>query len=287
MGMKIIMPGSLTTVQDAGRFGYQSIGITTSGAMDQGAFYLANELAGNTKNAAVLEMTLMGATILFTSKAWIALTGANMEPMVNDRLVSMNAGIQVKEGDTLRLGYAKQGCRCYLAVHGGLDVPEVMKSRSTNLKCRLGGLEGRKLQAGDELSFLQSENQIFEQKAVSYVPPVSSVVLRVQLGPQDEYFTEQGVYDFFHSSYTVSADADRMGYKLKGTAVEAKNGVDIISDGIVFGSVQIPPNGQPIVMMADHQTTGGYAKIAVVVTEDLYKLAQCKPGDMVQFSLFE
>lgn len=284
--MKITAPGALTTVQDAGRTGYMSKGISPGGAMDVFSMKIANILVGNSPCDGVLEMTLTGVTAEFSSTEVIAVTGADMQPEINGKKIKMYASYEVSPGDVLKLGSAQSGMRAYLAVSGGFDIPPVMGSMSTNLKCAFGGYNGRALKRGDEIPLRQSVGLTLvgkrhaEGEARSYD---DSITLRVIPGPQDDLFTEKGLSTFFSSEYTVSSKSDRMGVRLDGEKAESKNGVDIISDGIALGSVQIPSAGTPIIMTADRQTTGGYAKIATVIGADMYKIAQARPGTRVRF----
>lgn len=283
MSIKIMQAGALTTIQDKGRFGYQKSGIGQAGAMDQEAYAAANRLAGNLPGAAVLEMTMQGATLKFMDKHLCALTGADMQAKLDGEPQERYQSFTVEAGQTLALGFAQSGLRGYLAIQGGIDVPKVLGSRSTDVKSRLGGLEGRALKSGDELRVGESDGMppIYTSLPVPDYP--EEVTIRAILGPQDDYFTDKGVATFFDNWYTVTPQSDRMGIRLEGAAIENKAGVDIVSDGITFGSVQVPANGMPIVLMADHQTAGGYAKIATVVSADLPKLAQLKPGQKVKF----
>lgn len=279
---RVIMPGALTTVQDKGRFGYQRFGIGTSGPMDEMAAAAANYLVGNDENAALLELTLAGCKLEFVSAGQIALTGADMGAMLNGSPVLRGRTVTVAAGDVLQLGFVKNGCRGYLAFGGGLAVPMVMGSRATNLKCGLGGIAGRALKAGDELA-------VFDQQPVAerqWEQPVyaAEITLRCVLGPQADMFTPEGLKTFFASEYVVSAQSDRMGCRLEGAPLQAINGTDIVSDGIAFGSVQVTNAGLPIILMADRQTTGGYAKIATVVSDDLWKVGQGVPGVKVRFT---
>lgn len=286
MGIKILIPGPLTTVQDLGRTGYQKFGIAPSGALDRAALITANLLAGNPPGAAGLEMTLMGAKMEFTSPAVFAVTGGNFAPALNGAPVPMNAAVSAGPGDTLAFSFAKSGCRAYVAFAGGLDVPAAMGSRSTNLKCGIGGFLGRKLAAGDEIPFAPRPGGLpapAGRSAAYAEPDQKEVTLRVVLGPQDDYFTETGLRTFLSKPYAVTNRSDRMGCALDGPAIEARSGVDIISDGIPLGAVQVPASGKPIVMLADRQTTGGYAKIATVVSADLPLFVQRKAGDIVRF----
>lgn len=290
MAIEIIQPGVLTTVQDYGRFGYQRAGIPASGVMDQKAYEDALTLVGakvsienrlkGTLPDAVLEATMFGPTLRFTEDTWFAITGANMEPKLNQIPVSMYETIKAQAGDVLSLSLAMQGCRSYIAFSGGIDVPIVMNSRSTYLKCGFGGYEGRALRKGD---LLPTKSLPCEYKKLEPTLYQDHVTLRIIEGPQEDYFTEKGKETLYHTTYTVSELSDRMGCRLEGDAIESKNGVDIISDGITFGSIQIPPNGKPIILLADRQTTGGYAKIGTVHSEDLPKLVQLKPGGTIQF----
>ena len=289
MSVKVIIPGALTTVQDAGRYGYQSSGIQTSGVMDHKAYEEANALVGNTGGEAVLEATLFGGMMEVTADTVAAVTGADMEPKVNNVPCGMNRPVLLRAGDTLSLDMAKRGCRSYIAFAGGVDVPVVLGSRSTNMKCRMGGYKGRPLQTGDAFEtglWGEEAAERYEEvrdrsfPAEAYTSPIE---VRVIEGPQAEYFTEKGKETFYSARYTISDQSDRMGYRLEGEAIESVDGTDIISDGIAFGAVQVPASGRPIVLLADRQTTGGYAKIATVCSFDIPRLVQGKPGDTVCF----
>ena len=286
--MKILSPGPLSTVQDSGRFGYMRTGFSPSGAMDTYSMKIANILVGNLPGDGVIEMTMMGMTVSFDGTAVIALTGADMKPYRNSEEdpLPLYTAIEVHKGDVIRMGTAGSGMRGYLAVAGGFDLPIVMGSLSTNLKCGLGGYKGRKLQAGDEIPLRQSIplSLIGARKATAENDYKKEITVRVVLGPQEDYFTDKGIQTFLGSWYTVSGQSDRMGVRLEGNKIENKNGVDIISDGIATGAVQIPASGTPIIMMADRQTTGGYAKIATVISADLKQMAQATPGTKIRFT---
>jgi biotin-dependent carboxylase-like uncharacterized protein len=290
--MKIIQAGPLTTIQDAGRFGYMEYGIGQSGVMDHFSYRQANQLVGNTENEAVLEMTLVGAEILFDEEVLAAYTGADMQAKIGGEKMERGRVYQIKKGQIIKFGFAKTGVRSYLAISGEIKVPVVMNSKSTDMKCGIGGFFGRKLQNRDELQVQvrkDSErriNQLMKQK-IKQMDYVGVREIRVVLGPQANIFTAKGVQTFLTSEYIVSSESDRMGMRMEGPQIEGRDKTDIISDGIVFGSIQITSAGQPIVMMADHQTTGGYAKIATVIKDDLPKLAQAGPGDHVRFKKIE
>ena len=284
MSILVKTSGPLTTVQDEGRFFHQSSGIRPSGVMDVVAYEAANALVGNENGEAVLEMTFLGATLEFRSTAWFAVTGADMQAKLDGVPVERYRAIRAEAGQTLALGMAASGCRGYLAVRGGIDVLLVMGSRSTDMSAKLGGFEGRALKAGDVLPTIPDGG--WTPSDLRYDLPVyeSAVEVRVIPGPQEEYFTASGIETFFASSYEISPDSDRMGLRLEGPEIESRSGTDIVSDGIVFGSIQVPSGGKPIILMADHQTAGGYAKIGTVLSFDLPKLAQARPGDTVRFT---
>lgn len=285
MIMKVIIPGPLSTIQDGGRFRYMSTGFGSGGAMDLRAMRIANILVGNATEDGVIEMTMTGLTAEFTCESVISLTGADMQPKLNGEDIPMYQSVQIHAGDKLTLGVAKTGMRGYLAVAGGFDIAPIMGSMSTNLKIKLGGWQGRKLQAGDRIPLRRSANLI--QQGTCKCAPENDypqvATVRVMLGPQEDYFTQTSIDTFLSAMYKVSEQSDRMGVRLEGSPIENKHGVDIISDGIAYGSVQIPASGTPIIMMADRQTTGGYAKIATVITADLYKIAQAKSGSYIRF----
>lgn len=283
----VLSPGALSTIQDEGRFGYMSTGFSPNGAMDAFSSKIANILVGNAPGDGVIEMTVTGVSVKFDSTSVIAVTGADMKPDVNGKEIKMYESVEVKAGDVLTLHVAEGGMRAYLAVAGGFDLPLVMGSMSTNLKCAVGGFEGRKLMRGDEIPLRQSiSHALIGRRRISEPEKIVSdgvMTVRVMLGPQDDYFTDKGIETFLSSEYTVSDKSDRMGVRLDGEKVENKNGVDIISDAIATGAVQIPASGTPIIMMADRQTTGGYAKIATVISADLKKIAQARPGTKIRF----
>jgi biotin-dependent carboxylase-like uncharacterized protein len=287
--MRVLAPGPLSMFQDGGRFGFMASGFSPAGALDRRAAALAHLLVGNHEDDAVLEMTFLGARLCFDTNVCVALTGGEFAVELNGEALpdAWYRAFAVNQNDVLSIGAAKSGCRSYLAVLGGFGLEPVMGSFSTNLKCGIGGWGGRRLKAGDSIPLRWPEAQaaqLAERRLAPPLPPPQNVAVRVVLGPQDDCFTKAGVHTFLSARYHVTADADRMGLKLDGPGIAAKTGYDIISDGIVQGSVQVPASGKPIVMLADCQTTGGYAKIATVVTPDLPLLAQLRPGGAVAFA---
>lgn len=286
MGIVVENGGILTTVQDEGRYGYQAFGVSTSGAMDSHSFHIANLLVGNKKEEAALEMTFMGPTLTFTSDNIIAVTGGDLSPMLDGTAFPMDRAVLVKKGQKLSFAGPKNGCRGYIAFAGGLDIPEVMGSKSTLLRNKIGGMDGRKLEKGDRIEFVAPKTELpkmAERKVVGQVYPKNEVVIRVVLGPQDDEFTEAGIRSFFWNSGTITNEFDRMGCRIEREPVEHKGDGNINTDGISLGSVQVPTNGKPIIMLADRQSTGGYAKIGTVISVDLAKIAQSQPGQRIRF----
>lgn len=287
MGVRILKGGMCTTIQDFGRTGWQNLGIRVCGVMDRRSFRIANLLLDNPENEAVMECTLIGPTLEFTSSMIISVTGGDFRPTLNDDPMPMYTAVYVTKGDVLRLGTAVTGRTCYIAFSNYLQIPVVMGSRSTDLTAGIGGFKGRALQAGDYI-----ESRIKRRK---YLPnflsrtlPVREfdedhATIRVVMGPQDDMFSRKGIETFLNSEYTVSGSFDRMGVRLDGRFIESKRGSDILSDGTVLGAIQVPSHGKPIVLLADHQTTGGYAKIAVAAGTDLPKLVQRRVGDHIRF----
>jgi antagonist of KipI len=283
----VMDPGFLSTVQDEGRIGYRAFGVPAAGVMDRYASVMANILAGNPRGAATLEMTLRGGRFRFARTEYVAVCGADMQGELNGNRIRNWSGFSIGANDELAFAYAVSGCRSYVAFRGGIDVPIVMGSRSTCLRARFGGFQGRALQAGDVLPIpraLAPASSEPVELASELVPRYTNKVrLRAMLGPQDDLFTADGIHTFFHGQYTVSARNDRMGYVLQGPRIAHKGGADIVSDALCPGAVQVPGDGTPIVLAADCQTTGGYAKIATVIGADLWRLAQTKAGDNVAF----
>lgn len=290
MGIKISSGGFLTTIQDLGRFGFQETGMSVSGVMDQRSASLANILVGNDENEGVIEVTMMGPVIEFTEDNIIAVTGGDLGAKRNGNPMPLYQAVLVKAGDVLSFQGMFSGSRAYIAFAGGLDVPVVMGSKSTNLKSRIGGFEGRKLGAGDIIGFAAPATWLPNMDKRRLEPELFSAkerTLRVVMGPQDDCFTDAGIQTFLNSTYTISNEYDRMGCRMEGETIQHKDGGDIITDGISFGAVQVPSHGNPIVMMADHQTTGGYTKIANVISVDLPLLAQCMPSFKIRFEKVE
>ena len=288
MSIQVIKPGMLSTVQDLGRWGYQNFGVPVAGPMDRCAHRLANLLVGNPPSAATVEVTLIGPELAFEARSCVAVTGAEFDIHVGDRPVPMNAAFEVPAGSHVRLGRRRQGTRAYLAVAGGIDVPAPLGSRATHLPSRVGGVGGRALVAGDRLPIGPPSGAppVLGHVRRPIVPvPRGGSDIRVMLGPQDHACTPSGLEVFRSSRYVVSEQSDRMGYRLRGPAVGLRPAKPPLSDPTPQGTVQIPGSGQPIVLMADGQTTGGYPKVATVITADLPLAGQLGPGDWIEFKV--
>jgi biotin-dependent carboxylase-like uncharacterized protein len=288
-GFKVVNSGIFDTIQDLGRFGFQQYGMIVSGAMDSYALRIGNRLLGNKENEAGIEISTPGLSLEVLSRTVIAITGANFDPTINNSPAPMWEAIEVKKGDIISFHQIKNGCRSYLLVAGGIDVPTVLGSKSTYVRGKIGGLKGMPLKKADIINIGKTnrelQNIIGRKVLANNLPDYHEEnKIRVILGPQDDYFTKDGLHDFLNSSYEITVNSDRMGYRLKGSKINSKNGSDIITDGIPLGSIQVPLDGMPIVMLADRQTTGGYAKIATVISVDVDKFAQMKPGDKVKFT---
>ena len=297
-GIKILEAGLLTTVQDSGTRGFQKYGISQSGAMDQISFRLANRLCGNDQNAACLETTLSGPTLTFVNEFDFVLTGAVFEAATLDgQNIEMNKKYHAAAGSMLSCGIASKGLRSYIAFSGGILVPELFGSRSTNLKSKSGGYYGRKLESGDQLALgYKKEGRAPGQNAVepgeAELEPVVTVfpgeilTLKCQKSSQTDFFDEECLKRFTSLVYTVAPQSDRMGIRFTGESLNCGK-TDIISDAIPLGAVQITSAGLPVVMASDRQTTGGYAKIACVKKESMCCLAQALPGTKIRFNLEE
>ena len=287
-GLEVITPGLMTSVQDRGRFGFQALGISVSGALDPDGLDLANALAGNEAGTGALEIRMLGPTLEVTAESVtvaLAGTGAGIEVMSPEReMISACRSVTFRKGQVFRIGAIGDSAVCYLAVHGGFDLPDVYGSQSTCMSAGFGGFHGRILEKGDCLPLRKAAAESVSQRILRRPPePDSSPVIRVIAGPQDDYFSAAGIETFFGTGYTVSQAVNRMGMRLEGAAVAHEKGFNIASDGIVRGAIQVPGNGLPIILMADCQTTGGYPKIATVISTDMPKLGRMMPGADIRF----
>lgn len=301
MTIRILKPGMLSSFQDEGRTGHQPLGVSVVGAMDQRAHRLANTLVGNVTDLASLEITITGPTLQFTQACCIALCGADLSPTLNGKPIAMNRPLIIRPQDELQFGARKHGTRAYLAVHGGFSIPDVLGSQSTYLRSHFGGWHGRALKRGDEIPLQRPLKEIgkdgngLEALALAlwsvklYLPGVISGSTRARIrlikSQQWDEFTPASREALLTQPYRISPDSERMGYRLQGPDILMSKPRQMISEATTFGTIQVPAGGQPIVLMADRQTTGGYPKIAYVATVDLPLLAQMGPGDIMQFEL--
>jgi 5-oxoprolinase (ATP-hydrolysing) subunit C len=276
--------GPMSGLQDSGRVGWQRHGVASSGAMDRLALAAANALVGNAPDAAGLEFVLFGGEFtLEGGSARMAVVGAPAPVTLDSEPVSAMTSFLMRGGQTLTVGAAQAGVYAYLAVDGGFALEPQLGSLSLHARARIGGFEGRPLRTGDRLPLEHREAEGRDELGLDPLSLGPDAPIRVVLGPQDDYFTPGGIETFLSATYRVSPQADRMGYRLAGERIEHALGYNIVSDGIVAGSVQVPGTGEPIVMMADRQTTGGYPKIATVISPDLRVLAQRRPGAPIRF----
>ena len=283
---QIIDPGLFTTVQDLGRHAYQRYGVPVSGAMDAFALQAANLLVGNESSDACLEITVQGPTIHFLTDIVIAIAGSDISPKLDGEDVLRWEPLDVKKGDLLTFGQLRDGMRAYVAFKGGIDVPVILDSRSTYTHGGFGGYRGRTLKSDDVLSVSSDSASVSRRELPNgYTSPVygNHHEIRVVLGPQDNLFTEDSIATFLTARFKISTESDRMGYKLVGPTIECSNNSNIISDGNALGVIQIPGDGTPRILLSDRGTTGGYPKLATVITADIGKLAQALPDHTLRF----
>ncbi len=298
----MIRPGLLTTVQDLGRRGYQRFGVVAGGVMDEWAQRLANAAVGNDAHAAGLEITLQGPVLRFDESALVAVCGADLAPRIASEPFPQGRPVLVRAGAVLEFHSGERGCRAYMAVRGGFQVPVVMGSRSTYIRAALGGFEGRALRKGDVLTvcayspgwYAALDRLLTERQQPFAAPrwsvgftavPASARRVRVIAGPQWNLFTQETRELFLGTEFGISVNSDRMGYRLTGAMIGLRQPAEMISEAVTFGTIQVPPDGNPIILMADRQTTGGYPKIAQVTTVDLPRLAQSRPLERFAFEL--
>ncbi len=286
--LEVMIPGPLTTLQDRGRVGYGQYGVAQSGAVDSFSLRVGNLMVGNSENEACLEITLMGPVMKAHAHVAMAITGADLQPRINDRAVPMWQSIVIKKGDILSFKGPKSGCRAYLAVGGGFYAQTVLGSKSTNLGGRFGGIAGRPLQKSEILYsnaphlHLDTERRRLPSNAIPQYPTDCSV--KVIMGPHHDHFSPETLTLFQESAFRVTGQSNRAGIRLAGPPIRAKEGFkkSIISEGVVPGAIQAPGDGQPIIILGE-TVTGGYRKIAVVISADLHRLGQLKPGNRVSF----
>ncbi len=292
-------PGLCTTVQDLGREGFGPLGVSPSGAADAASLRMGNQLVGNAQGEAGLEMILFGGTFVFPDGAVIALAGSDFGASLDGKPIELWNRFEARAGQILRLGPTKSGARCYLCVLGGIEVELFLGSASTHILSGLGGHEGRALQKGDVLKIgthrwkmasdwaanFRKHEWALSDKVLDVLQPRK--VLRVTNGPQSDWFSEEAKKIFYESTYRVAEESNRMGIRLQGPAIPAPAGGEMISEGVALGAVQVPEGGQPIILFVEQQTTGGYPKIANVVSADFHSLGQLRPRDEIRFERVE
>nr|WP_241030283.1 biotin-dependent carboxyltransferase family protein [Paraburkholderia sp. Ac-20347] len=294
--IEILATGPLCSVQDTGRRGYRSLGVSVAGAMDPLALRIGNMLVGNEQGAAGIEVTVFPFKARFEANARIAVTGADCRASVGDKALLPWWSVDVAQGEVLTLNPPRSGARAYVLVSGGIDVPVVLNSRSTDIKVGFGGFEGRCLRRGDVVSVQAASYGANASGGFGVFPPRDVLdtafaqrggrdvtFVRALPGPEHDAFPEPARRAFWDTAWTVTPDSNRIGYRLQGLELLLAEPLSLLSHGIVPGVVQVPPSGRPIVMMSDAQTSGGYPKIATVAEADLWRLAQAPLGSRVQF----
>ncbi|RXJ00254.1 biotin-dependent carboxyltransferase family protein [Anaerobacillus alkaliphilus] len=284
---RIEKPGLLTTIQDLGRYGYQRYGVVVSGVMDQFAHRVGNLLVGNTEECATLEVTMMGPMITVLEDTVIAITGADLSATIDEQQVVLWKSFVVKKGQIISFGQPRRGVRAYIAAAGGFEGSDVLGSKATYIKAKMGGVAGRNLRKGDVLFCGDDEfRKLFSRRSIN--PELishcySSGPIRVILGPDENSFTKEGKATFFSGEYEITREIDRMGYRLSGPIITHQGKADIISDAITVGTIQVPASGQPIILFADRQTSGGYPRIGTVITVDIPRLVQQMSRTKISF----
>ena len=285
--IQVQAPGLQTTVQDLGRNGFGPVGVSPSGAADQISLRLGNQLVANAESAPALEMMLLGGTFAFPDAAILALTGSDFGALLDDVRLEVGTSVEVRPGQTLRLGPTSSGARCYLCVHGGIVVKPFLGSASTHILSGMGGFEGRALRKGDVLR-IGSTTEPFHKRTIAphALEHLSRRnVLRVTPGPQADWFSDSSLRSFYAGTYRVGEQSNRMGLRLEGAVVTQRGAGQMITEGVSLGAIQVPAGGSPIILFVDQQTTGGYPKIANVISADLHRVGQLRPRDEIRFEL--
>jgi antagonist of KipI len=303
MKIEVLSPGLMTSVQDLGRYGYQKHGVIVSGAMDSYALQIANLLVGNQPSEATLEITLVGPKMKLEKGMLMSITGGDLSPVIEGKAVPLWRPVYIKKECILEFGACRTGCRAYLAVAGGYNIPDVMGSKSTYLRAGIGGFQGRSLQRGDILEHNpegETAHRLIRHLAkIGRVPFVTSswyadrgyiasntkpIKIRVMTGRQFAFFTHDSQERLFSQPFLITTQSDRMGYRLSGGELKLEEHLEMISEAVALGTVQVPPDGNPIILLADRQTAGGYPKIAQVAMVDIPRLAQARPGSKLLFT---
>ena len=282
--LHILKPGLLTTVQDLGRYGHQASGVPVAGPMDTFSHRLANQLAGNSIDAATLEVTLIGPDLIVEADTTMAIAGGQFEVTCDDRPLASGTSFSVTRGQRVKFGRLVEGARAYLAVAGGIQTPPVLGSRATHLVSHMGGFNGRALRAGDRVPIVNAAPTRRQRKSAGLTLPTKGrALLRVMAGPQDRWFQADALRAIASVSFRISPQSNRMGYRLQGPPLVRAREDELISEPVGIGAIQVPAAGEPILLMADRQTAGGYPKIGYVISADLPIAGQLAPGDFIEF----
>ena len=284
MSIRILNPGLQTTIQDLGRNGYSHYGVSSSGAADDLSFRLGNLIVGNKENLAAIEMTLLGGNYKFDIDANISLTGSKFDAKIEGESLHFYKNIPIQSGQVLSIGQSLQGSRCYLAVRGGIDINDVLSAKTTHLTSKIGGVDGRSLKKDDVL-IIGEEQKLLNPIKINEMLDINMSKLLIIKGLQSNYISKSTWKIFLNQEYIVSNLSNRMGIRLEGNSLKLDNENEIITEGVPLGAIQLPSNGYPIISFVEHQTTGGYPKIANVISSELHKVGQLKPGDKFQFEL--
>ena len=284
MSIRILNPGLQTTIQDLGRNGYSHYGVSSSGAADDLSFRLGNLIVGNKENLAAIEMTLLGGNYKFDIDANISLTGSKFDAKIEGESLHFYKNIPIQSGQVLSIGQSLQGSRCYLAVRGGIDINDVLSAKTTHLTSKIGGVDGRSLKKDDVL-IIGEEQKLLNPIIINEMLDINMSKLLIIKGLQSNYISKSTWKIFLNQEYIVSNLSNRMGIRLEGNSLKLANKNEIITEGVPLGAIQLPSNGYPIISFVEHQTTGGYPKIANVISSELHKVGQLKPGDKFQFEL--
>jgi antagonist of KipI len=284
--LSVVKPGLLTTVQDLGRYGHQASGVPVAGPMDTFSHRLANQLVGNVASAATLEITLIGPELIVEADTTMAITGAHFEVTCDDRAIETGASFAVARGQRIKFGRIVEGARAYVAVAGGVQTEPVLGSRATHLVSKMGGFNGRALALGDRVPIAGEPPPRPSRKSAGLTLPTKGrALLRVIPGPQADWFQADALRAIASVSFRISPQSNRMGYRLQGPPLVRVRDEELISEPLGIGAIQVPAAGEPILLMADRQTAGGYPKIGYVISADLPLAGQLKPGDFIEFHL--
>ena len=284
MSINVLKPGFQSTIQDLGRNGFSHYGISKSGAADDLSIRLGNLIVGNNENAASIEMTLVGGEFKFDIDSTIVLTGSKFAAMIDNKSIPFNEIVKISANQTLSIGQTMEGARCYLAVKGGIDVTNVFSSKTTHLTSKMGGIDGRALIKDDQLMIGKSMTGV-APIVYNNILDINMSKLLIIKGIQENYISKLTWKNFLDQEYKVSNLSSRMGIRLEGESLKLENNNEIITEGVPLGAIQLPRSGNPIISFVEHQTTGGYPKIANVISSEMHKVGQLKPGDKFKFEL--